>query len=206
MVLWPGDPPFDAVRVSSTEVGDDATVHAIRLSTHAGTHLDAPSHFWTHGMGVDQIPLDQCIGPVDVVDINHRAVITADDLARQVPTNFAPRLLLRTRNSRLRLLDQPAFDSSYTAIDLSAAQWLVDHKIRTVGIDYYSIEPYATDYAVHRLLLDRGLAILEGVRLSEVTPGPYLMLAMPLRLTGLDGSPVRLLLLTPDEWLQMLQR
>ncbi|PSR22964.1 MAG: cyclase [Sulfobacillus acidophilus] len=206
MVVWPGDPPFEAVRLSSTDAGDDATVHAIRLSTHAGTHLDAPLHFRTHGAGVDQVPLDHCIGPVDVVDLDHGTVITADDLARQIPERCAPRLLLRTRNSRLSLMDRPGFDSSYVGLDLSAAQWLVDHEIRTVGIDYYSIEPYTTDYAVHRLLLDRGIAILEGVRLIEVTPGSYLMLAAPLRLTGLDGSPVRLVLLTPDEWSQMLQR
>lgn len=201
MVTWPGDPPFLSQAVSHTAQGDSATVHQVSFSTHTGTHIDAPRHFFDRGQSVDQMALSRVIGVVEVVDLTTVAVIDRSILAQQFPRTVPSRILFRTQNSVLGLLDKPQFVTSYTALDYSAAAWLVERGVQLVGIDYFSIDRYEVrGFPVHRALLSQQIAILEALRLVDVSPGRYHMLAIPLPFKGMDGSPVRVLLYTDSEW------
>ena len=103
--------------------------------------------------------------------------------------------MLRTRNSLPGgALDQTAFTRDYCALTADAAAWLVEQGIRLFGIDYYSVEPMGSGAPVHKALLGAGAALLEGLDLRHVEPGPYTLAALPLRLRGFDGSPARAVL------------
>ncbi len=196
MVVWPGDPPFSEAFISAIAEGAQATVRQITLSTHTGTHLDAPSHFLGEGSGVDRVPLSQLIGAATVIDTGVVGCITQSDLKHLIPGPEIPsRILFKTGNSHRRIIDEPQFREDFVALDASAAAWLTERHVTTVGIDYYSIEPFHNPgNPVHQVLLQHGVAILEGLRLIDVEPGPYRLVALPLKLRGMDGSPLRVVL------------
>lgn len=196
MVVWPGDPPFSEVFISAIAEGGQATVRQITLSTHTGTHLDAPSHFLGEGSGVDAVPLTHLIGAVTVIDTGSLNGITHNDLKQLIPGKEVPsRILFKTQNSHRKIIDELEFHEDFVALDASAAHWLTQHQVTTVGIDYYSIEPFHNPgNPVHQVLLQHGVAILEGIRLIDVEPGRYRLVALPLNLQGLDGSPMRVIL------------
>lgn len=195
MVVWPGDPPFSEEFLSAMAAGAHATVRRLSLSTHTGTHLDAPCHFVPGGEGVDAVPLSYLIGPITVIDTGGVDSITADDLQRLMPSEVPQRIFLKTRNSHRRVIDQPIFVEDFVALDASAALWLTQQNVCTVGIDYYSIEPFHhPENPVHHILLENHVAVIEGVRLIGVDPGVYRLMALPLKLAGMDGSPMRVIL------------
>ena len=196
MVVWPGDPPFSEAFITAIAEGAQTTVRQITLSTHSGTHLDAPSHFLGAGVGVDGVPLSHLIGRVTVVETGSLDRITHSDLKRLIPGPEIPsRILFKTRNSQRRIIDEPQFTEDFVALDASAAAWLTHHHVTTVGIDYYSIEPvHNPGNPVHHVLLEHGIAVIEGLRLIDVEPGPYRLVALPLKLRGMDGSPMRVVL------------
>lgn len=195
MVVWPGDPPFSDELWNDLGEGFEATMRRLSLSTHTGTHLDAPSHVIAEGGGVDSVPLSYLVGPVAVVDTGHVRCITQEDLERLLPDEVPPRILFKTRNSHRRLIDEPCFIEDFVALDPSAAQWLVNHGIKVVGIDYYSVDVFhSSGYPAHCILLQSGVAVIEAVRLVDVKPGVYRLIALPLKLLGMDGSPLRVIL------------
>jgi arylformamidase len=155
--------------------------------------VDAPRHFIEGGESVDRIPLDRLIGPAVVLELPAQepeigaAELRSHDLQGMV------RVLLRTRNSDL--LNRAQFSSEYRALALDAAEHLLSRGVMLVGIDYLSIERFGSeDYPVHRLLLERGVVIVEGLDLSGVAAGSYELFCLPLRLEGLDGAPARVVL------------
>lgn len=191
MVVWPGDPPPEIADIS-TVATDGARVSRLILGSHTGTHIDAPAHFIDGGGGVDAIPLDHLVGPCRVIDVDRAPSIARADLEPFAPQP-GERLLLRTRNRDL--LRRSRFDPSYVALDISAADYLVTCGVVLIGIDALSIEGFAADgHPVHVCLLSHGIAIVEGLDLHDITPGVYELIALPLRLEGLDGSPSRVLL------------
>jgi len=173
--VWPGDPPVEIRPVSSVE-SDGVAVSEIRMSSHAGTHLDAPAHFVAGAATVDQLPLDALVGPATVVD-------AAAGLA-DIPDG-CDRLLLRTGGR-----------GGLTPAD---AGRLIDAGVRLVAIDAPSVEPSMASedlagHPVHRALLEAGVVIVEGLDLTEAAPGEYTLLCLPLRIAGGDGAPARVLL------------
>ena len=186
---WPGDA---AVEIRSS--GGVATVSELRLSSHAGTHIDAPAHFFPHGKTIDQVPLETLIGPAWVARVDGAAVITADLLERaEIPTHVT-RLLLATDNSR-GAGPSSAFDRDFVACDGSAIRWLVDRDVRLVGVDGPSVDPFAGgSFDGHRALLAREVVIVENLALRGVAPGPYRLICLPLRLERGDGAPGRVTL------------
>ncbi len=195
MVVWPGDPPFSEEFISDLAEGAHAAVRRLSFSTHTGTHLDAPSHFIHEGGGVDSVPLSSLMGPVTVIDTGNVESITGKDLERWMPQAVPSRILFKTRNSDRQIIDQPIFIEDFVALEESAAHWLIEHHVTTVGIDYFSIEPFHNPgYPVHHILLKNATAVIEGLRLIGVEPGVYRLVALPLRVQGLDGSPMRVIL------------
>lgn len=196
MVGWPGDPAFGKSEVSHIDRGDAATVHLIQMTTHTGTHIDAPGHFISTGYSVDAIPLEALIGSCVVVECLD-PVVSRDFFTQQFHRGPIPsRILVKTENSRRRLLDSNEFHQDFVALDEGAARWLVENKVLTIGVDYLSIERFdSPQHPVHKILLGAAIAVLEGVRLVAVPVGSYQLTALPLRLEGQDGSPARIILI-----------
>lgn len=197
MVKWPDNPDITIEAARSIARGDSANVSDVHLGSHTGTHVDAPVHFIPGARGVDQIPVDLLVGPARVLGLEEvERVITADQLAQAAGATPAARLLFKTRNSRQWAAGANVFDRDYVHLDLSAADWLVQHKVRVAGTDYLSIEGYKVPGApVHRRLLEAGLLIIEGLNLSRVPPGDYELVCGPLKIRDGDGAPARVLLI-----------
>lgn len=196
-VKWPDDtkPPSQEF-VSHTDEGDPATVSQWRLSAHTGTHMDARMHFIPGGWTMESLDLARSVGPCRVVDLAHveghvsRADLEAAEVAGQA------RLLLKTRNSNLGLMQREEFEEGYAAISREAAEYLVEIGVETVGVDYLSVEPFEDgEFRTHHTLLGADVLILEGLVLADVEPGEYFLACLPLKLAGSDGSPARAILI-----------
>jgi arylformamidase len=184
---FPDDPPLVLVQKSGP-----FAVTSLSLGSHSGTHLDLPGHLGLAGPSAAELPFEQLVGPCQVWDLSkHRGPIDAKLLARQ-PAPSEPKILLRTGNSRL--WQEPNFCADYQALTAEGAAWLIEQGIELVGIDYLSIEAATGDGTVHRLLLEAGLLILEGLDLSRVPAGCYELICLPLKLASRDGAPCRAVL------------
>lgn len=189
MPVWPGSVGIQISPVLEMARGDIANVTQISCDVHTGTHVDAPSHFIPGADQVENLPLETLIGEALVVELFKSETITDLDLEQlSIPKNVT-RLLLRTSNSALWASD--TFEAGYVGISVSAARWLVDRRIRLIGIDYLSIEPYGAAPAAHEVLLSNSVVILEGLNLSGVVEGMYELICLPLRLCGCEGAPAR---------------
>jgi arylformamidase len=174
---------------------DEVNVTRLTITTHTGTHVDAPRHFVHDGKTMDQIPLNRWVGPCAVIDLSHLThEITAEDLDRAgVPVNTT-RLVLKTRNSDLWSTHPDEFVEDYVALAPSGARWLVEHQVRLVAIDYLSIGSVGADGTVtHRELLQNDVLIVEGIDLRNVPAGLYELLCFPLHLEA-DGATARVAL------------
>jgi len=196
MVVWPGDPTPTLQKLTDRTLGAAANVRHLTLSTHTGTHIDAPDHFVEGGKTVEQIALTRLVGPCHVLSITSGPTIEVEDLKRVWPSSDAPvRVLFKTANSQRKLLQDSVFHTDFVALSPLAAEFLVSAGVLTVGIDYYSIEPFENPgYPTHMTLLSRDVLVIEGVDLTEVESGRYRMACLPLRLVGADGSPARVVL------------
>jgi len=135
-VSWVTSLPFEVVERRRMSRGDPNNSSALKMSAHAGTHLDAPFHFVPDGLTIESLPLDLFIGPA-----------------------------------------------------------LVARGVKLVGLDYLSVAHAGEEQVpVHRAFLDHGVALLEGIDLSEIKPGRYELICFPLRIRGLDGAPCRAVL------------
>ena len=171
---------------------DGYTVTDLQLTTHTGTHMDAPSHTFEGGTTVDRIPLEQLVGRVRVLDMQHTGdAISAADLEGRLPVGMG--VLIRTRAS-----GAGSFGPEFPHLTLEAALLLAGVAPPVVGIDSPSIEAFEGDGSVHRKFLERGIPVLELLDLSGIAEGDYFMVALPLRLEGLDGSPARVILLESE--------
>jgi arylformamidase len=198
--VWPGDPPIHLARSSRLEDGAPANVSELRLGSHSGTHVDAPVHFLPDGAGVDEWPLDRLTGPALVARIDGPPQrIPAGILEGLEVPDGVERLLLDTGNRWSRsgatgadLAEQ----GRAVGLDEDAARWIVDRGIRLVGIDRLSIERSrdGVHFPVHTALLEAEVVILESLDLSDVEPGDYTLLCLPLRIAGCDGAPARVAL------------
>lgn len=189
--IWPDSSGYKLIRTKRLEAGDLANVSKIEMDVHTGTHIDAPLHFLSGGAAVEDLPLHRFLGPCEVVDCGEATSITADHLAEKVPAG-TKRLLLKTRNSTIWCQE---FQADYVALTADGASWLVDHGVSLIANDYLSIQRYGDDPLTHKILLEGDVMILEGVDLSDIVPGPYILICMPLHLVGSDGAPARVALL-----------
>ncbi len=195
---WPSDTQFDFSLVASMESGSNINVGSLRLSTHFGTHVDAPYHFDSMAETVGMLSLSTFIGPAQVVDISGSAIITAQMLAA-VSIGRSPRLLIRTD----AWPETAAFPTSVPVLELAAVDYLAEQGVVLLGLDLPSVDPLdskALDnhHALHR----HEIAILESLNLEAVEPGDYELIALPLKIVGGDASPVRAVLRRPSlAWL-----
>jgi arylformamidase len=200
MPVWPGSSEFRLTQVESLEKGDSANVSKLECEVHAGTHIDAPRHFLPEGVTTEALPLGILMGRAFVAFFPDAGAIMAEHLAGlEVPLDLE-RLLLRTRNSELWREGVNEFRTDYAALTPDAARWIVERGIKLVGIDYLSIERYGEGSTVHQSLLKSNVVILEGLNLSDVEPGIYNLICLPLMLVGAEGAPARAVLVRSNEY------
>lgn len=187
-VRYPGDPPVNISRLSG-ENQEEPVVSYLSLCAHAGTHVDAPLHFVPHGEGIDKIPTEAMIGPARVILIADSSVISVQEL-EGYGISQGERILFKTRNSALWKLDH--FSEDYVYLSTDAASLLAQKGIMTVGIDYLSIAGFKKNESeVHRILLEAGIWIIEGLNLSAVEPGWHDFVCLPLLITDTEAAPAR---------------
>lgn len=192
--VFPGTPPTEIRQVMLRERGDQANLSELRMSTHTGTHVDAPVHFLDGASAVDALDLDALNGPARVISVPDAQRIGPDVLGWHEPAR-GERILLRTRNSDTAWFERE-FDPDYAHLTAQGARLLVQRGIAAVGIDYLSIGGEEFDTVeTHRILLGAGVAVLEGLDLCDVKPGAYELRCLPLRVAGGDGAPARALLI-----------
>jgi arylformamidase len=121
--------------------------------------------------------------------------ITAEVLARTEISSDMKRLLFGTRNSHWWAKGDSTFQTDYVAITEDGAEWLVDHGVQLVGVDYLSVAPYDDSGLTHTILLKAGVIIVEGLNLSKIMRGFYDLYCLPLKIAGSDGAPARAILI-----------
>jgi arylformamidase len=201
MPTYPGDPGIEISKWLTLANGDPANVSFIKFGAHTGTHVDAPAHFIAGASTVELMPLDVLIGEALVVELASDQMVIDEDVAERACREGVTRVLFKTRNSDFWNQPDQTFRSNYTYLTTEAAEALVKHGVKLVGIDYLSIEKFQSeDFATHHALLSNNVVIVEGLDLREVPPGVYELMCLPLRIregSG-DGAPARAVLRTID--------
>lgn len=193
--VWPGDPKVLIQRVSKLEDGAEANVSRLEMGVHMGTHVDAPYHFLGgKALKSDQLSLKVLTGRVYVLHLPEVDLINADVLRNAEIPPRTRRILFRTRNSRFWTKYKSEFRQDYVGLSEDGARYLVEKGIRLVGIDYLSIAPFSATVPTHKILLEGGVIIVEGLDLSSVSQGRYTLHCLPLKLAGSEGAPARAIL------------
>ena len=178
--VFPGDPVAYHQPVLELAKGDGCNLTALTLGSHTGTHMDAPSHFVPGGKTIDQVELSRCVGPCTLVEA--QGLLTGE-WAEKVLETGVRRLLIKGE----------------VELSLEAAEELARQGLYLLGVEGMTVGPLSDPGPVHRALLGAQVALLESCDLSGVEPGRYFLAAQPLKLEGLDGAPVRALLLQEEE-------
>lgn len=189
--VFPGDTPYAQQWVASIEPGCPVNVSAITLSPHVGAHADAPLHYDPEGAPIGEVPLETFIGRCRVVHaIGVGPLIRLEHLAHALQ-DLPPRLLVRC----YARMPQERFDTDLPAFAPEAIEALADLGLRLIGTDSASIDPaQSKTLDSHQVIRRRGLRVLENLLLDEVPEGDYELIALPLKLTTADASPVRAVL------------
>ncbi len=195
MVRWEGDPPMIVRQVLQLAKGDPYNLSEMKLSLHQGTHLDAPRHFLADGSLVEDFPLDLLIGEAQVVQIPCEVNSIGRDVLEKVGIRAGiRRVLFKTHNSQYWKDDPHTFHADFVSLSLDGAEYLIEQGIELVGIDYLSISPADDFRPVHARLMEKHIAIIETLDLSEVEPGTYTLICLPMKIQGVEGAPVRAVL------------
>lgn len=188
--VWPGDSEYSFETTWQIAGGCPVRVSKITLSTHTGAHCDAPSHYGTDGLNIDEVGLDAYLGPCRVIDCIGVQKVLPAMLAPHLD-NTPPRILLRTYRS----VPQQQWDADFPFIDPGCIDLLAQHGVLLIGIDTPSLDAQdSKELDCHMAVKRHKMAILEGIILDQVAAGDYELIALPLKLAGLDASPVRAIL------------
>ena len=182
--VYPNDPVPEKKVLKSMKDGEVYNLTAFSMCAHNGTHIDAPFHFVKDGKTVDKICLEAFVGMAYVAE--HRGIVTDVHAAQMIQKaksqnpEAAKRILLK----------------GDVEVSLEAAKVFASSNILLLGNESQTVGPPNAPMAVHLALLGADVTLLEGIRLSEVPEGVYLLSAAPLNLSGADGSPCRAVLIT----------
>lgn len=188
--VWPGDTPPSREVLLDMRRGDNLTLSSLHATVHLGAHADAPSHYGADAPAIDQRDLALYLGPCRVVPVRVRrgGTILPADLSTPIAEE---RVLFATGT----FPDPRRFNEDFAALSPEVVDHLHERGVRLVGIDTPSIDPFSSkSLPAHNACLRHDMAVLEGIVLAEVPPGLYELIALPLRLVGYDGSPVRAVL------------
>ncbi len=177
--VYPGDPEPYMDEIRSIKNGYECNLNAIYTCLHSGTHIDAPVHFVNDGATIEKIPLEMFIGECTVIEVPPEP-ITGDYVESYFPRG-KERLLIKGNGA--------------AAFIESGALACVAAGTKVIGIDTASIGLKGQQGRTHRAFQNAGTIILEYLNLEDVTPGDYLLIALPLKLGGLEASPCRAVLI-----------
>ena len=196
---WPGDEPFHYRLTGEIAKGQTVNLGAIMMSVHNGTHADARFHFDPTGESIEKAPLDIYVGRATVVDLaqsfarsKQKHLITAEDLKPHAEDIAATsRLLVKTG----RWSDPTVFPDQIPVIAADVPAWLQKNGVKLLGLDLPSMDEIdSKSLQNHHALAHAGIAIVESLDLSDVAPGVYNFAALPLKIAGADGAPMRAVL------------
>ena len=196
MLVWPGEEPVRLGWESRIADGASSNVSSIQIGAHVGTHIDMPLHFIEGATNLDDLDLTCLMGAATVVGVPEENTSINACFLESLRLGDVTRLLFKTSNSKLWDHPSQPFNPDYVALEPSAAQWLVEHGCKLVGIDYLSIAPYDDLVTPHEILLSNNVIILETLDLRDVHPGEYELICLPLKLESREASPVRAILKT----------
>jgi len=179
-------PSFEVVRTFEQNTVFETN---ITMNLHTGTHLDFPKHTLPDGATSTGHDLTPLIGSATVYDLT--AVAAGIDIADLEPLNIQAGdfVLFKTKSSW-----DTTFNPDFIYVNESAAKYLVEQKVRGVGVDALGVERAQPGHPTHDLLLSNGVIILEGIQLKEVPQGTYKMTCLPLKIDGVEALPVRAIL------------
>lgn len=190
---WPGDATFDYRLVSRLAEGASVNLGRVTTSVHSGTHADAFFHFDDRGLTMEQLAPERYLGPAAVVDLTAKFAgslgeITIADLEKGISS---PRLLIKTG----AWPNSAKFPEAIPVLARGVAQWMQGRGVKLLGLDLPSVDAVdSKELPNHHALQAADIAILEGLDLSGVAAGAYSLAALPLKIVGGDGAPVRAVL------------
>lgn len=194
MLIYPGDTPFAKKYLHHFDHQDTLVISQFWMHAHCGTHVDAPYHFIQQGKKITDLSIDKFCGPAKVIPIE-KASITIDEVS-QYDITAGDIVLFKTKNQHL--LTSGVFHEEYVFLDKKCAQYLVQKRVKMVGIDYLSIDPFGKAGS-HHVLLGNDILILEMIDLRAVEAGDYYLYAFPLKIMDAEATPVRAVLEKRDK-------
>ncbi len=194
LAVWPGDNAYSAAHVLRLSEGASVNLTTLTLSAHTGSHADAYYHYERDGAHPAQMPLDAYLGRAQVVTVTRRAGALLPEDFGSVDLTGAERLLI---HSHVSDLDDQSWPEEFPHLSVTLIEWLAGLGVRLVGLDSPSVDAFdSQDLPCHHALRRHGMVNLETLYLRGVPDGVYELFALPLKLDGACGSPVRAVLRT----------
>lgn len=189
---WPGDTPFKFEFVGRMSTGSSCNIGKFTSSIHSGTHMDAPLHYNDAGVSIDQLSLEVLLGPARVFLAPETMTITRDHFAG-LDARATPRVLVRTNHCD----DKTKFPAKIPVLAPDVSAWLGGQGVKLIGLDLPSVDQIDDPtMQVHHRLDAANVIILENLDLRAAAPGVYELIALPLKIAGAEGSPIRAVLRT----------
>ncbi len=182
--VYQGDPETNIERIKSIENGDEYNLSYISMTAHAGTHIDAPKHFWEDGKSITELRLNTFFGKCTVITV--KGILTGEHMERLLP--YCKKRILFHGDGE-------------TFLSHSAAIVLANSRVVLVGTDADSIAPSFDEEKTHRELARAGISVLENLNLSAIKDGDYDLCAFPIKLGGLEAAPCRAIILEQERGL-----
>ena len=192
IAVWPGDQVFEVNRNLKITDGSSVNLSSVLMSLHTGTHADAHYHYEEEGKFIDEMPLEHYIGPATVIEVLNSERIELDHV-ESLEYPKTERLLFKTKSSDL---EDSVWIDDIVPISAEAVEFLGTQGVKLIGMDGPSVDPVVDpELRAHHALAKHGMANLESCNLKEVPPGDYELVALPLKFSNLDASPVRAILI-----------
>ena len=190
IAVWPGDTPFSFEVVHTKQQTGSVNIGQITASVHTGTHADAPFHFNNSADTIDKLNINNYIGTAKVVDVTGLDLIGREEL-EGFHLDDTKRLLLKTK----KVTNVEQFPSSIPLLREDIGKFLQEKGIFLLGLDIPSVDDIESkELPIHHTLYQHGVNIIENLYLQDVAEGEYELIALPLKIVGADGSPVRAVL------------
>lgn len=195
--VWPGDVQYQSQSTWNIDANCPVNVSSTHFSTHTGSHADAPFHYDQQGLSIAEVSLDTYVGDCQLIDLSQLTIsdqsIQLADCQALIDTqaNAIQRVLFKTYVQ----FPHDQWDADFISVSAEVIDWLASKGCRLVGLDSPSLDPQnSKTLAAHNRIKNHQMAILEGLVFDDVDAGHYELIALPLKLAGLDASPVRAIL------------
>ena len=198
MPIYPGD-PAPSFRSYATLAKNGVNLTTMTHGSHTGTHMDAPKHFISGGISVDQIPVNTLVGEAFVADLSYKQIgsgIERSDLVSDIGSKIRKDDIVICYTGCSDRWGDKSVNKNYTYLTKSAAEYFVSKHVRAVGIDFLSVEKFkAPSPVAHKTLLGKGIFIIESISsaVKKFCGERILLICLPIKLQGGDGSPSRVI-------------